>query len=178
MRVRIERGARTETVEVDPERKVVRIGEREYAYEVARDGTDRVELEIEGERAVLDGWTLGRDGPPSVLEVNGERIPIRAVAVEGSSPPGAGRPEAAPPSAPAEGGQAIVAPLPGKVIEVKVQEGELVRRQQVLLILEAMKMRNEITSPIDGTVERLSARAGANVRPREPLLYVRPAAPP
>jgi len=64
--------------------------------------------------------------------------------------------------------------MPGTAIEVRVQEGEHVAKGQVLLILEAMKMRNEILSPVAGRVERLQVHTGSSVRPREPMLFVVP----
>ena len=75
---------------------------------------------------------------------------------------------------PPVGGAAILPPMPGKVIEVKVREGERVKRGQPLLILEAMKMRNEVVAPHDGVVQKLVAQPGANARAREPMLYVVP----
>jgi len=64
--------------------------------------------------------------------------------------------------------------MPGRVVEVKVREGEAVVKGAVLLVLEAMKMRNELTSPIDGVVRDLRVREGANVRARELMLVLVP----
>ncbi|HEY2461892.1 MAG TPA: biotin/lipoyl-containing protein [Candidatus Acidoferrum sp.] len=66
-------------------------------------------------------------------------------------------------AAEAEGLQQIVAPMPGKVIRVLVQAGEKVETGQGLLVVEAMKMQNEIRSPKTGTVERLLAEEGQPV---------------
>ena len=59
-----------------------------------------------------------------------------------------------------EGRQQITAPMPGKVVRLLVQPGDKVQAGQGLLVVEAMKMQNEIRSPKSGTVERLLARAG------------------
>jgi biotin carboxyl carrier protein len=64
--------------------------------------------------------------------------------------------------------------MPGKVIEVRVKEGERVRKGDVLLVLEAMKMRNELTSPADGVVRGLRVSAGGNARAREPMMFIAP----
>jgi acetyl/propionyl-CoA carboxylase alpha subunit len=56
-----------------------------------------------------------------------------------------------------------VAPMPGKIIEIRVAEGDAVSQGQTLLIMEAMKMEHSVTAPRDGTVERVSVRAGDQV---------------
>ena len=53
--------------------------------------------------------------------------------------------------------------MPGKVIELRVKEGESVRGGQVLLIMEAMKMEHTVTAPHDGTVALVSVAAGDQV---------------
>ncbi len=65
--------------------------------------------------------------------------------------------------------------MPGKVIELRVAEGDRVEAGTVLLVLEAMKMRNEITSPSAGIVRGVRVAAGANARAKEPMLFVAPA---
>ncbi len=64
--------------------------------------------------------------------------------------------------------------MPGRVVELKVHEGDRVRQGTVLLVLEAMKMRNEVTSPLDGTVRDLKVSEGSSVRAREAMLYIAP----
>ena len=65
-------------------------------------------------------------------------------------------------SAPA-GGQAISAPMPGTILKVNVSNGQAVKKGDVLFVLEAMKMENEIMAPCDGTVAGVSVSAGASV---------------
>jgi biotin carboxyl carrier protein len=72
----------------------------------------------------------------------------------------------------AEGRQQILAPMPGKVIRVLVQAGDAVEAGQGLLVVEAMKMQNEIRSPKRGTVERLLAKEGQPVNAGEVLCIV------
>ena len=57
----------------------------------------------------------------------------------------------------------IVAPMPGKILSVKVKAGDQVKRGQAVMVLEAMKMENEIVSPDDGVVASVEVAAGANV---------------
>lgn len=72
----------------------------------------------------------------------------------------------------AEGRQQIFAPMPGKVIRLLVKEGERVEANQGLLVVEAMKMQNEIRSPKTGNVERLLISEGQTVNAGELLAVV------
>jgi biotin carboxyl carrier protein len=62
--------------------------------------------------------------------------------------------------------------MPGKVIRLLVQEGETVQAGQGLIVIEAMKMQNEIRSPKSGKVERLLAKEGQTVNVGEILAWV------
>jgi biotin carboxyl carrier protein len=70
-----------------------------------------------------------------------------------------------------EGRQQLVAPMPGKIVRVLVAEGQKVGAGEGLLVIEAMKMQNEIRSPKSGTVEKL-AREGQTVNAGEILAIV------
>lgn len=72
----------------------------------------------------------------------------------------------------AEGRQQIVAPMPGKVIRVLVKAGDKVEANQGLLVVEAMKMQNEIRSPKTGAIERLLVTEGQTVNAGEVLAVV------
>ena len=72
----------------------------------------------------------------------------------------------------AEGCQRVAAPMPGKVIRVLVEPGEAVEAGQGLLVVEAMKMQNEIRSPKRGKVEKLLAKEGQAVNAGEVLVWV------
>jgi len=72
----------------------------------------------------------------------------------------------------AEGRQQIVAPMPGKVIRLLVSVGDDVEAGQGLVVVEAMKMQNEIRSPKRGKVERVLAKEGQNVNAGEVLAWV------
>ena len=72
----------------------------------------------------------------------------------------------------AEGRQQVVAPMPGKVIRVLVQAGDKVEAGQGLLVVEAMKMQNEIRSPKAGAVERLLVKEGQPVNAGDVLCIV------
>ena len=71
------------------------------------------------------------------------------------------------PAAPAgaAGSVVVTAPMPGKILGVKASAGQAVKKGQVILILEAMKMENEIVAPQDGTVATINVSVGDSVEP-------------
>ena len=71
-----------------------------------------------------------------------------------------------------EGRQQITAPMPGKVVRILVTEGQRVEAAQGLIVVEAMKMQNEIKSPASGTVEKILAVEGQPVTAGESLLTI------
>ena len=72
----------------------------------------------------------------------------------------------------AEGRQQVTAPMPGKVVRVLVSEGDVVQAGQGLLVVEAMKMQNEIRSPKNGKVEKLLAQENQPVNAGDVLAWV------
>jgi biotin carboxyl carrier protein len=64
------------------------------------------------------------------------------------------------------------APMPGLVVAIPVAEGQEVKRGQVILILESMKMQNELKSPRDGTVGRIRVKPGESVEQKQTLLSI------
>jgi biotin carboxyl carrier protein len=66
----------------------------------------------------------------------------------------------------------LKAPMPGMVVFIPVQEGQQVKRGDVLVILESMKMQNELRSPRDGRISRLRVKAGDRVEQKDTMLSV------
>lgn len=98
-----------------------------------------------------------------------------APAAPATAPAAAPAPVAAPSAAPAASLAAcepVKAPMPGVVLKVQVQQGQAVKAGQVLVILEAMKMENEIVAPKDGTVAQIVAAKGASVESGAPLVIL------
>jgi biotin carboxyl carrier protein len=62
--------------------------------------------------------------------------------------------------------------MPGLIVAIPVSEGDLVKKGQVLLILESMKMQNELKSPKDGTIHRIRVKIGETVVQKQALLSV------
>ena len=71
-----------------------------------------------------------------------------------------------------EGRQQIVAPMPGKIVRILVKPGDAVELGQGLIVVEAMKMQNEIRSPKSGAVEKIIAKEGDAVNAGDVLLWV------
>jgi len=67
----------------------------------------------------------------------------------------------------------IKAPMPGKIIDVLVREGSTVLKGEPVVILEAMKMQNEILSPVNGVIEKVSVRANTNVMKDDLLVEIK-----
>ena len=70
---------------------------------------------------------------------------------------------AAPAAAAPAGGEKVNAPMPGTILSVNVKVGDAVKKGDVLVVLEAMKMENEIMAPVDGTVTFVGVNQGATV---------------
>ena len=75
----------------------------------------------------------------------------------------AAAPKAAAPKAASAGATAVNAPLPGNILKVKATQGSAVKKGDLLCVLEAMKMENEILAPADGTVTAVYAKEGTSV---------------
>ena len=76
-------------------------------------------------------------------------------------------------SSPSSDAECIKAPMPGTILSVNISKGDSVKEGQVLLILEAMKMENEIISPRDGVVESVNVNKGENVESGSPLVFIK-----
>ena len=71
----------------------------------------------------------------------------------------------------AEGGEFhLKAPMPGLVVAILVEEGQEVKKGQVILILESMKMQNELKAPRDGVISRVRVKAGESVEQKQSML--------
>ena len=97
-----------------------------------------------------------------VEELNGSVAPA-PVAAPVAAPKAASAPVAAPKASGNAGATAVKAPMPGTIIKVNVKVGDAVKKGDVLCVLEAMKMENDIRAPADGVVASVEAAKGASV---------------
>lgn len=129
-------------------------------YEVTLNGkTYEIEVE-EGKAIVLDERAAAPVAPAA---------PAPAPAAPVASAESAPAPAA---SAPAGSGTPVNAPLPGTILSVNVSNGQTVKAGQVLVVIEAMKMENEIMAPSDGTVTSVAVSKGQSVESGAALVYL------
>lgn len=94
-----------------------------------------------------------------------QAAPVQAAPVQAAPAPAA--PKAATGVA---GAVKVTAPMPGKILGIKTQVGATVKKGEVVIILEAMKMENEIVAPQDGTVASIAVSVGASVESGEVMV--------
>jgi biotin carboxyl carrier protein len=132
------------------------------AYRVTVDGKD-YELTRDGEEP------RGRGGDRLILERGGATYEVAYAGRKTSKSTGGGE------ELPADG--ALFPLMPGTIMEVLVAVGDTVHEGDVLLVLEAMKMQNEISAPVAGTVAEVAVRPGQNVDRKTMMLRIEPEAP-
>lgn len=98
----------------------------------------------------------------AVITAVTDAAPAAPVAAAAPTAPAAAPTPAAAPAAAADG-QKVLSPMPGTILSVNVSVGSAVKAGEVILILEAMKMENEIVAPCDGTVKQLAVQKGSTV---------------
>ena len=134
-----------------PDRLMVQVGEKSYEVRVVEGSAEAgtYVLELAGERIPVGVTDVSRGGAAAV------RPPSPATNVAAVSA------EAAAPAHPAHvAGEGIRAPMPGRIVDVLVQVGDAVETGDVVLILEAMKMENELRAPRKGTVTSVLVKKG------------------
>ena len=116
----------------------------------------------------------GKKYEVEVEEVGGASAPVSAPKSAAPAPkPAAPAPAAAKPAAkaaPPAGSTVVKAPMPGTIVSIKVNAGDMVKKGDVLVILEAMKMENEIMAPQDGKVVAVNTSNGVSVNTSEALV--------
>lgn len=120
------------------------------------------EVEVEeGSAMLVDEYELAAPAAPAAP------APVAAAAPAAAAPVAA-----APAAAGLAAGTVIEAPMPGNVLKINVAQGQTVKEGDVLLVLEAMKMENEITATKSGTVAQIVTAKGAVVETGSPLVVI------
>ena len=120
------------------------------------------EVEVEkGEAILLDEYEAAAPAAPAAA-------PAQSAAVPAAAPAAAPAPAAMSLAA----GETVTSPLPGTVLDVKVNTGDAVKSGQVLLVIEAMKMENEVLAIKDGVVKQIVVSKGQSVKTGDPLVVI------
>jgi glutaconyl-CoA decarboxylase len=114
---------------------------------------------------------VGVQGSPVIKNVQPAITAAPAVKTAPAAAP-APMPAAKPQKAASAGGDPILSPMPGKIISIAVKEGQTVQSGDLLLVLEAMKMENEIFSHVSGIVKAINVTPGAPVNPGDPMVVI------
>jgi len=131
-------------------------------------------ITVNGQTYVVDVEEVG-GGVRAVAPVAAPvaAAPVAAPAPVAAAPAAAPAPKAAPAPAAAPGaGEAVKAPMPGTILDVKVQNGQKVNAGDVVCVLEAMKMENEIPAPKAGTITSVVVSKGASVNAGDVLVTI------
>lgn len=125
-------------------------------------------------------YVVNLNGKNYEVEVNECEAVVTNVTNAPAAAPVAAAPVAAAAAAPAApvapvaaaDGNPVVCPMPGTILDIKVQNGQAVKAGDVMFILEAMKMENDIVAPVDGVVKQIIATKGSTVDTDEVLAVI------
>ena len=125
------------------------------------------EVEVTETDAIVTGIT-----EVPVIVAAAPAAPVAAPVAAPAEAPKAEEAPAAAPAAPTASGTQVKAPMPGSILAVKASVGQAVKAGDVLVVLEAMKMENDITAPCDGTVKEIVVTKGTTVNTDDVLVII------
>lgn len=132
---------------------IVRINDKEY------------EVEVERGKANVLRTTVINTPPAASTPV----VPAAPVQATPAAPAAAAVPIA---DVSVADGEIVKAPMPGIILDIKVSAGSSVKKGDILMILEAMKMENEIAAPVDGVIKQILVSKGATVETNDVMLVI------
>jgi biotin carboxyl carrier protein len=163
---------------------IAKLGDQSYTVEIEETAKSVYRVSVDGNEFLVDGKKTGRTNYSLIVDnrsfeievdntgdeyrvlVDGRNYRIELVD-ERRTRVGGGQSGATP-----QGRQLVTVPMPGKIIAVLVSEADTVEKGQGLIIVEAMKMENEVRSPISGTVKEIKVTAGETVESGALLVVV------
>jgi biotin carboxyl carrier protein len=163
---------------------IAKLGDQTYTVEIEETGRSVYRVSVDGNEFVVDGKKTGRTNYSLIVDNRSFEIEVDntddeyRVLVDGRNyrihlvDERRMRVGGAQSGVELEGRQLISVPMPGKVVAVLVSEGDTVEKGQGLVIVEAMKMENEVRSPIAGTVREIKVSAGETVEGGALLMIV------
>lgn len=138
---------------------LISLGGTTFRVEVLHSANGRLDLRLNGRRVVA---YVSREGNKRWVTVHGQTFLLTQSS--GRTASGSGR----------DATSHLLAPMPGQVRSVNVEQGQAVIRGQTLLVLEAMKMEIRIQAPADGVVTQLFVQAGQTVEREQALVHFEP----
>ncbi|HUF54620.1 MAG TPA: biotin/lipoyl-containing protein [Dehalococcoidia bacterium] len=156
--------------DVQPGESSVTVGGEPFAVRVVRNHNIVTVYVNEKPHAVQLPDVLPEEGPVDLL------VDAKPYSVEVTGRAGRAKPKAAAKKKSSAATGAIMSQMTGRITRVDVKVGDTVSEGNILLVIEAMKMENEIAAPLGGTVKELLVNAGARVSEGDPLLVIEPAA--
>ena len=165
---------------------IIDLGQKQSSVSVeSRDS--RYTVLVDGESLELDARQLGDaefhllsgnrshnvlvegSGAEMIVHLDGVAVPVRLLDERQAARMAA---TASVPGRGADGAVAVKAPMPGQVVKCLVAEGDTVSAGQGIIVVEAMKMENELRSPVDGSIKKILVDEGINVEAGEVLVLV------
>lgn len=144
------------TVQRKGDKATVELDGQPFTFQVTGDGARRT---VTGEGG---SWTVERHAG-NVL-VDGAALALKVMGIEGTGA-----------AAAHHGAAKVRPPMTGRIESLRVEPGQIVQKGDVLFVLEAMKMLNEVRSPVAGTVTAVHVPAGATVETSQPIVEIGPA---
>jgi biotin carboxyl carrier protein len=163
---------------------IAKLGEQSYTVEIEETGKSVYRVAVDGNEFIVDGKKTGRTNYSLIVDNRSFEVEVDntddeyRVLVDGRSyhvtlvDERRVRVGGAQAGLELEGRQRVSVPMPGKVIAVLVSEGDTVEKGQGLVIVEAMKMENEVHSPISGEVKEIKVKPGDTVEGGAVLVIV------
>lgn len=163
---------------------IAKLGDQTYTVEIEETGKSVYRVSVDGNEFLVDGKKTGRTNYSLIVDDRSFEIEVDntddeyRVLVDGRSyridlvDERRLRVGGAQAGLELQGRQNVTVPMPGKVIAVLVSEGDTVEKGQGLVIVEAMKMENEVRSPIAGEVKAIKVKAGETVEGGAVLVVV------
>jgi glutaconyl-CoA/methylmalonyl-CoA decarboxylase subunit gamma len=139
-----------------------KIGSQDFIVEVSEQNPGRLRVSVNGTPYNVDVQQVAPPHQAPAAE------PVRQTATDKAAAPAAAEP--VPGAATRQG--AIVAPIPGLIVEIKVRLGDKVQAGQSVAVMEAMKMENDLTTHVSGVVEEILVQKGAEVATGDVILRI------
>lgn len=151
-------------------RYIVTINNKNYEVEVEKGQANILKIEDAPAPVAIQAAAPGQAAPAPAVPAPAAPAPAAQATPEQTAPVAPA--PAASASAAAGSGEPVKAPMPGTILDVKVSSGQAIKSGDILFILEAMKMENEIMAPRDGVIAQVVATKGATVNTGDVLASI------